>query len=206
MSTVCPYGHFRAWAVLRVSTFDAVVVQVANWMTIVAGVIAIIGVTSAYLSRPRLQIRLTHSTNVIIPLSNPRGGRPVKDITVSQSIMDRQGRPLRGDGHMLLVSALHRGEFAVIELHDPEDCIHMDPPREKEIRFEVRPGEIALIPITWQSAILPWTRSGRLVIWRHGSEPKTFKWSRTHRAYEQIYSLDFEQEAHGALRRLLDRS
>ncbi|MEJ1922736.1 hypothetical protein [Microbacterium sp. KHB019] len=175
-------------------------------MTIVAGVIAIIGVASAYLSRPRLEIRLTHSAEVTIHLSNARGGRPVKDITVSQSIMDQQGRPLRGDGHLPLVSALHRGEFAATELQDPDECIHMDPPREKEIRFDVRPGEIALIPITWQSAILPWTRSGRLVIWRHGSEPKMFKWSRTYRAYEQIYSLGFEQEAYGALRRLLDRS
>lgn len=182
------------------------VVQIANWTTIAAGVIAIGGVVSAYLSRPRLELRLSHSANVSVNLSNGRGGRPVKDITVSQSILDPQGRPLRGDGHMPLISALHRGDFARIELHDPDECIHMDPPQEKEIRFDVRPGEIALIPITWQSAILPWTRSGRLVIWRHGSEPRMFKWSRTHRAYEQIYSLGFEQEAHGTLRRLLERS
>lgn len=188
------------------SGLDAAVVQVANWMTILAGLIAIVGVTSAFLSRPRLEIRVAHFTNVTISLSNARGGRPVKDITVSQSIMDLRGRPLRGDGHMSLVTSLHRGEFAQIELHDPDDCIHMDPPREKEIRFDLRPGEVALIPITWQSVIVPWMRTGRLVMWRHGREPKILEWRSTRRAYEQIYSLGFDQEAHGALRRLLGRS
>lgn len=187
---------------------DVVVVHVANWMTILAGVIAIVGVASAYLSRPRLELRVMHVVDATmnIHLSNARGGRPVKDITVSQSIMDQQGRLLRGDGHMSLVTSLHRGEFAQIELHDPDDCIHMDPPREKEIRFDLRSGEIALIPITWQSTIVPWLRTGRLVIWSRDRDPKVLKWSsRTRRAYEQVYSLGFDQEAHGALRRLLVR-
>lgn len=191
---------------LRVNAFDVAMTHLANWITIIAGMIAIAGIASAYLSRPRLEIRVVHFGNVTVTLSNARGGRPVKDVTVSQSIMDEQGHLLRGDGHLALVTSLHRGEFAQIELHDPDDCVHMDPPREKEIRFDLRAGEIALVPITWQSSILPWTRSGRLVVWRHGSDPKTFRWSRARRAYEQSGSLGVGQQAHGLLRWLLDRS
>lgn len=187
------------------NALDASVVLIANWLTIIAGLIAILGLMSAFLSRPRPEVNVRRDRhNVMISLGNSRGGRPVKDVAVSQSIFDTEAHPLRGDGHIPLASALHRGEVVWVELHDPAQCHHSDAPRTGQMRLDLRPGEIAVVPVTWQSGILPWLRSGRVIIARSDRKPKIRRWIRARGAYSRVYSMNPAEPAEGSLRRLLE--
>lgn len=167
--------------------YNLVLTQVANWITIVAGMIAIVGLLAAFLARPRVTVQ-TFGTgpSLIVSIEN-RGGRPARNISVGRALLNADDTSNAGDGEYPLATELHRRQLATVTLFEDGQVFYADDPRDREERIPVPAGGTALIPITWQSGIIPWKQTGQLVVWSTGREPVVKPWNGVARDYDRFF-------------------
>lgn len=142
--------------------------QVANAVTILAGLIAIAGVVWALRGRARIAVTpqffspfLARSLTLAI---SSVGSNPVRDVELVVGTVNADGFSMRGDG-LPARSALNRGETLTVVGYETGEVIYADGPREGEFRWEFGEGEGWFLNVQWQSPLFPWRRLSRTYVW-----------------------------------------
>lgn len=167
--------------------YNLVLTQAANWITIAAGLIAITGLVAAFLSRPKISIQ-TFATGPSLTVSiENHGGRPARNVSVGRVLLNPNDTSNAGDGEYPIATELHRRQHATVTLFEDGQVFYADSPREREERIPVPVGGTGLIPVTWQSGIIPWRQTGRLVVWSTGRQPVIESWPGVARDYDRFF-------------------
>lgn len=146
--------------------------NVANWVTLGAFTITLIGLFSAFLARGKLLSRVfttPPSRSFTWTLSN-NGASPVQQIAYHRVWITRTGRPVAGDGAIPLVQALYPGSYFRIEIFDSAEVTQSGEARPDELRMpSPSNADGAVVVLTWRSALIPWRRkrSARILMFGH---------------------------------------
>lgn len=111
---------------------------VADWLTIIAFVITVIGLFSAFLARGKLRsfIRADRDSRSFTWTLSNAGANPVQQIAHQRLWITQTGRPVAGDGGAsLIVQVLYFGAQFRIEVFDPEDVSWGGDVRPNELRM-----------------------------------------------------------------------
>lgn len=150
-----PTGQPALWDALAIW-----IPAVANGLTIVAGVIAIGTLFSAWLSRPKLEVAMqlgppmSPDWSAQIHLYST-GSSPVKHIRVHSGIIDRSGRDL-GGGSVLAFPELQRFQAASIHAFTRGAVQFSDSPGNTELRLPFPPDSSCWIAIQHDRPIQRW--------------------------------------------------
>ncbi len=147
--------------------FWAIFGRTADGLTIVAAVIAFLGVASSWLSRPRLTIsaHAISPDSAVINILHSAGSSPARNIFVGWGMLDFGGRAVSGDGPNPWVSVLMPGEYRMVSIYDPTHFSFGGDPDDHEMRQGI-PREFGFIAdLSWQRPMLPWLRIRRVVVW-----------------------------------------
>lgn len=167
---------------------------VANVITVVAGLVAILGVVWAIRGRAKLTVSTDVNPGLMPSLVmrvSSTGSNPVQDVELAVGALDDNGFALWGDGAGRR-SALNRGEALTVTAFDDEATSFGSPPLEGEHRHQMKPGEGFYVTVQWRSPLFPWRRKSRTYAWppalRFASrEPKLLKWQAESRFFERAH-------------------
>ena len=159
------FAHSIAAALTRIDWPHAVS-NVADWVTLGAFALTIVGLLSAFRARGRLcnHVSTTPSSRSFTWILSNTGANPVQQIAYHRTWITRAGRNVAGDGTVPLVQFLYYGENFCVHVFDSEEVTWSGDERLNELRMPSPPGaDGAAIVLTWRSAVLPWRRK-RLVL------------------------------------------
>ncbi|MBB2974828.1 hypothetical protein FHX49_000369 [Microbacterium endophyticum] len=175
--------------------WERTVGNVADWVTLGAFTITLIGLLSAFLTRGRLRSSIftaPPSRSFTWTLSN-MGSSPVRQIAYHPAWITRTGRPVAGDGTIPLVQALYPGESFRIEIFDSEDISWSGDERANELRMaSSSSADGAVIVLTWRNAVIPWRRRRRALIFMFGQPQIELRGRRARRVSQDLLSMDPE--------------
>lgn len=144
---------------------------IADWVTIGAFVITLVGLLSAFLARGKLRIGVygePNSSSFSLTLSDT-GSNPVQQIAYHRAWITRTGKPLAGDGTVPLVQALYPGESYYVHIFDAEVHEWSGEVRSNEARWgSSRRSDGAVVVLTWRNFLVPWMRRRRVLILMFG--------------------------------------
>lgn len=145
------------------------VAAVADWATLLAAAIAIVGVVSIWLARPRVAIdaRDHGGGSGSVHVSHKKGTAPIKALHYAIIGLDESGTPFFGDGLMLWVPELVEGGRALLRMDDSGDPDGDQRPNV-EHRAHLHNAPAILVGLSWQHAFVSWRRSYALVRWSRG--------------------------------------
>ncbi|MEV4689064.1 hypothetical protein [Microbacterium sp. LWH3-1.2] len=156
------------------SDWARIVGSTADWVTLGAFAITLVGLFSAFLTRGRLRSSVfctPPARSFTWTLSNA-GASPVQQIAYHRTWITRTGRPVAGDGTLPLVQALFPGETFRIEIFDAEQVSWSGDERHDELRMPSPSGaDGAVVVLTWRSPLLPWKRRRQVIIAMFGLPP-----------------------------------
>lgn len=168
---------------------------VADWVTLGAFTITLIGLLSALLTRGRLRSSVfttPSSRSFTWTLSNV-GASPVQQIAYHRAWITRTGRPVAGDGTIPLVQALYPGEQFRIEVFDSEDVSWSGDERSNELRMpSPSSADGAVVVLTWRNPLIPWRRRRRTLILMFGQPQIELRGRRMRRVGRDLLSMDPE--------------
>lgn len=139
--------------------------RTADVLTVIAALIAIAGIASAWLSRPRLSITVDSDSSLRVHVRHVTGAAPARNLAYRQVMLNDGGEPHAGDGFIPWASALAMGEFKLLEFFDPASHFYSSPPRDFETRMPLPAGHGVVLMIEWQRHMAPWLRTSRVVVW-----------------------------------------
>jgi len=141
---------------------------VANLVTVVAGVIAVLGVVWAVSGRSKLdvipQIDLPSPAPSLRVTITSAGNSPVRDLEINVGDLLDNGMSMSG-GDLAQVESLSRGKTFTILGFDPAETSFGSPPGSLERLYEVAPGNGFYLNLQWQSPLFPWRRTSRTYVW-----------------------------------------
>lgn len=147
--------------------WERTVGNLADWVTLGAFTLTLIGLLSAFLTRGRLRSYLfttPSSRSFTLTLSNA-GASPVQQIAYHRAWITRAGCPIAGDGTTPLVQALYPGENFRLEIFDSEEVTWSGDERSDELRMpSPSSADGAVVVLTWRNAFIPWRRRRRTLI------------------------------------------
>lgn len=176
--------------------WERTVGNVADWVTLGAFTITLIGLLSAFLTRGRLRSSVfasPPSRSFTWTLSNT-GSSPVQQIAYHRAWITRTGRPVAGDGTIPLVQALYPGESFRVEVFDSEDVSWSGDERANELRMpSPSSADGAVIVLTWRNAVVPWSHRRRAQIFMFGQPHIELRGRRARRVSQDLVSMDPEK-------------
>lgn len=172
--------------------WERTVGNIADWVTLGAFTITLIGLFSAFLTRARLRSQMfttPSSRSFTWTLSNA-GASPVRQIAYHRAWITRTGRPVAGDGTIPLVQALYPGEHFRIEVFDSEEVTWSGDERSNELRMPSPPSaDGAVVVLTWRSPLIPWRRRRRALIFMFGQPKVELRGRRARRVAGDMTSM-----------------
>jgi hypothetical protein len=149
--------------------------RAADVLTVVAAAIAILGVISAWLSRPRLTIHPFISQSVLtVSIINSRGSRPAYNLDWIWEGLNDLGEARHGTGEPWQ-NALHPGEGRTLYLYPVDTQLdYATDPRDVTLPH-LLPDEGALVVFRWKHPVVTWVRAWAMLLWtrdaREASQP-----------------------------------
>lgn len=176
-------GATTSGSLQPVDEFMVIFGLVANIITVVAGLVAILGVVWAILGRAKLTMSADvspGSTPSMVVRISSTGSNPVRDVELVVGALDDNGFSMWGDGAGRR-SALNRGETLTVNAFDKGTTSFGSPPFEGEHRHAMKPGEGLYLTVQWRAPLFPWRRKSRTYAWppalRFASrQPRLLKW------------------------------
>lgn len=143
------------------------IVWAANGLTIIAGVIAVFGVTSSWLSRARVGVDAfaSSSDSATIHVSHLKGASPAMNLFMGFGALDEAGRARSGEGTGPWVPALLPGLGRSLTVYDPKTSFFSGGPHAEETRLELPMPLGLIVDITWQRPMRRWLRDRTVVLW-----------------------------------------
>lgn len=180
--------------------WERTVGNIADWVTLGAFAITLVGLFSAFLTRGRLrsQVFTTPSSRSFTWTLSNAGASPVRQIAYHRAWITRAGRPVAGDGTIPLVQALYPGENFRIEIFDSNDVRWSGDERADELRMpSPTSADGAVVILTWRSALIPWRRRRRALIFVFGHPKIELRGRRAARVARDMISMgqDFSPSA-----------
>lgn len=175
---------------------STVVGWIANILTIVAAIIALLGVAATWLTRPRLQLTAhAHSAaSASINLHHGKGSAPARNLYLGWGAgIGDDGIAMMGDGGGLWTTMLVPGTGRTLTIFDPKEMFFSSPASESETRFEAPAPAGFIAELSWQRTMVPWLRTNRVVLWSKaariaGEPPIVLKGRAGARAYASAMS------------------
>lgn len=165
--------------------------SLADWVTLGAFTITLIGLLSAFLTRGRLRSSVStrpSPRSFTWTLTNA-GASPVQQIAYHQTWITRTGRPVAGDGTIPLVQALYPGENFRIEVFDSEQVRWPGDERSDELRMpSPSSADGAVVVLTWRSPLIPWRRKRLVIILMFGQPEINLRGRRARRVDRDVIS------------------
>lgn len=173
--------------------WERTVGNLADWVTLGAFTLTLIGLLSAFLTRGRLRSYLfttPSSRSFTLTLSNA-GASPVQQIAYHRAWITRAGRPIAGDVTTPLVQALYPGENFRLEIFDSEEVTWSGDERSDELRMpSPSSADGAVVVLTWRNAFIPWRRGRRAFILMFGQREIELRGRRARRVARDMISMD----------------
>ncbi|MGY1551402.1 thioredoxin family protein [Microbacterium sp. A588] len=148
-------------------SFDTWFGRVANSLTILAAIIAIAGVVWAVRSRAKLKVTSSSWPSLVPSITfhiSSDGSNPVRNLDVVGGQLTPHDFSMHGDA-IVRRPELHRGEHVLVDVFDPAETHHSDPPRANEYRWEIHPDEGFYMQVRWQSPLFSWRQESRTYVW-----------------------------------------
>lgn len=167
---------------------------VANVITVVAGLVAILGVLWAVLGRAKLTVSTDVNPGLTPSLAlrvSSTGSNPVHDVELAVGALDDNGFALWGDGAGRR-PALNRGEALTVAAFGDGTTSYGSAPIEGEHRHQMKAGEGFYVTVQWRSPLFPWRRESRTYVWppalRFASrQPTLLRWRAESRFFERAH-------------------
>jgi len=142
--------------------------MVANFITVLAGLLAFAGVVWAILGRAQLAVAPQFFQPSVAPHLtmgvSSVGSNPIRDLEVNYGLLDDNGQSSKG-GDLATRITLSRGETVTVVGYEPAELSFGSDPREGEFRVEIKQGGGWYLNVQWQSALFPWRRASRTYSW-----------------------------------------
>ena len=126
--------------------------RVADCLTVAAALIALFGVLSAWLSRPRLMVSFQYDggSSATFYVFHKTGAQPARNLFLGWGALDQNGTAVFGDGSSPWESVLLSGDSRSATFYDPLQHFFGSPPHDREIRREVGGMYGLVVDVTWQ--------------------------------------------------------
>jgi len=144
----------------------------ADWLTIVAAVIAIAGIASAYWSRPRVLVTATNwgAESATIIVRNAAGTASIRDLLTAKGMLDEQGHRTTWDGSEDWTPAVGPNQQVVLELSDRSDPgPNQREPRADEFFHDIGAQGGFIMDVSWRAPLVPWLSKTIAVLWTNDS-------------------------------------
>jgi hypothetical protein len=162
-----------------------IVGNVADLATLFATILAILGLLTAWLSRPRLTVAANAMSPdaLMIRVAHSKGSNSARNLNLSWGGLNADGRAMFGDGSSLWGPVFVAGDSGSITFYDPAGMSWGSPPEPHEIRIEVKKPHGLVVSVSWQRPVLSWLRTQRVVLWTvteraAGTQPRVLEGAR----------------------------
>jgi len=169
MTTVLLTGFDRLFGAAIDSGLDSwtVVGNVADVATLFATVLALFGLVTAWLSRPRVTVTADAMSPdwMRIQVAHSKGSNSARNLNLNWGGLNDRGVAMFGDGSSLWGPVLVAGDSGSIEFFDSAGMSYGSEPGPREIRIEVKKPNGLIVSVSWQRPVFSWLRTQRVVLW-----------------------------------------
>lgn len=147
-----------------------IVASVADWVTLAAFLITLVGVISALTTRGSLVTRVFTMTpwhSFTWTLSNT-GASPVRYVAYHRVWITRAGQPNAGDDVTELIHELYPYGVFRLDIFDANNVKKLGEARSNELWLSTETADGAVIALTWQNELIPWLRKRQVALFLFG--------------------------------------
>lgn len=173
---------------------------VADWATLIAAAIAILGFASLVLSRPRVSIEpgpVAPNSGAVV-VSHTKGTASARGLQYAVSGHSATGVSLFADGLMPWLPELTEGARATLWLSLQSDTsVPALGPLDLDGRFHDK-ADVLYVAISWRGTLLPWRRAYAVVRWNtpereSGGNMTVARGARPYKAWRRSLSTGSER-------------
>lgn len=177
--------------------------NVAAVATVVATALALYGIVSTWLTRPRVKLRIDGDnhldpsfarTDATIVLANEGRSQSLRNVSYAYAAT-KDGKPEFGDGVVPWVTEWPAGYWRRIHIYDPEVLHFGGEAREEEERLILPAKHGVVLDLRWGGPMAPWRRVRRIIQWTEadrdaGLPPVVVKGRRGRRAWAHARAMN----------------